>query len=69
VLSQEQLLRVAVITWTLILDPGRRILHHWIAPPEFNLGCRRWLGGDGIESIGQAISCAQAADFMISIDS
>jgi hypothetical protein len=52
----------------LILDPGRWILHHWIAPPGFNLGCRRWLGGDLIECIGQAISHARAADFMISID-
>jgi hypothetical protein len=38
--------QVVVITWTLILDPGRRILHHRIAPPGFNLGCWRWLGGD-----------------------
>jgi hypothetical protein len=46
------------------------ILHHWIAPPGFNLGCMRWLGGDHIiESIGQAIFRARAADFMISIDS
>jgi hypothetical protein len=45
------------------------ILHHWIAPPGFNLSCRQWLGGDHIESIGQAISRARAADFMISIDS
>jgi hypothetical protein len=32
---------VVGITWTLILDPRHRILHHWIAPPGFNLGCRR----------------------------
>jgi hypothetical protein len=35
---------VVVITWTQFLDPGRWMLHHWIAPPGFNLGCRRWLG-------------------------
>jgi hypothetical protein len=46
-----------------ILDPGRKTLDFasldciaW----GFNLGCRRWLGGDLIESIGQAISRAQA---------
>jgi hypothetical protein len=33
--------RLVVKSWTQILDPGRRILHHWIAPPAFNLGCRR----------------------------
>jgi hypothetical protein len=35
--------RVVVITWMQILDPGRRILHHWITPHGFNLDCRRWL--------------------------
>jgi hypothetical protein len=56
-----------------ILDPGCCTLDfaslEWIAPPGFNLGCRRWLGGNLIESIGQAISRARAASFMISIDS
>jgi hypothetical protein len=53
------------------LDAGRRILYHWIALPGFNLGCRRWLGGDHIESIGHAnasaISRARLADFIISM--
>jgi hypothetical protein len=36
----KQLLEVVGKTWMLILDTGCRILHHWIAPPGFSLGCR-----------------------------
>jgi hypothetical protein len=41
------------------------ILHHWVAPPGFNLGCRLVI----TLRVGQAISRVPAADFMISIDS
>jgi hypothetical protein len=51
---------------TLILDPGRWILHHWVATAWIQ---PRLHVGDHIESIELAISCVRAADFMISIDS